>query len=175
MKETILVIGGCRSGKSRQALELAEKRSEDNRVFIATCIPQDQEMQNRVAQHKDQRDPSWQTVETPVALPAAIRDWGQTSGVILVDCLTLWISNLFAQYDEADVPGPYVRELIRALETVVCPVIVVSNEVGCGIVPANRLARQFRDAVGFTNQRVAAAADRVVWMVAGIATTLKAP
>lgn len=169
----MLVIGGCRSGKSRFAQATAEALAVQQRIFVATCIAQDEEMQARVAAHRLQRNPGrWQTVEEPLALAAAIRSRAAPDCVILVDCLTLWVTNLLMAPENTDLHAA-VDELIRALQGVRGPVILVSNEVGTGIVPENALARRFRDAAGMANQAVAAIADRVVWMVAGIPVTVK--
>jgi len=168
VKKITFVIGGCRSGKSRHALELAEKISRDSKVFIATCLPADEEMKERVAHHQKERGAGWSTVESPIFLPQAILENSRKASVILADCLTLWISNLLLDTDESQKIDEHIRYLIQSLEKAECPVILVSNEVGAGIVPENRLARQFRDIAGQTNQKVAAAAHRVIWMVAGI-------
>jgi adenosylcobinamide kinase/adenosylcobinamide-phosphate guanylyltransferase len=161
----IFVVGGCRSGKSRHALELAEKISGDRRVFIATCVPCDDEMKERVRKHRQERGDGWTAVEAPVELAGAIVEQSANAGVILADCLTLWMANLLAGSED---PDARVAELADALAETRCPVIVVSNEVGTGIVPENALARRYRDAVGFANQRIAAVADEVIWTVAGI-------
>jgi adenosylcobinamide kinase/adenosylcobinamide-phosphate guanylyltransferase len=173
VKETIFVIGGCRSGKSGHALELALEMAGKAKLFMATCIPHDDEMKERVARHQAERSSSWQTLEVPVALPEAIREKSTVSDLILVDCLTLWISNLLMETDEMAQIEQHIQRLTLSLEAAQCPVILVSNEVGNGIVPDNRLARQFRDAVGFANQRVAACVDRVILLTAGIPMTLK--
>jgi adenosylcobinamide kinase/adenosylcobinamide-phosphate guanylyltransferase len=175
MNEIIFVSGGCRSGKSRHALELADGMSKNKKIFIATCQPHDEEMRQRVARHQQDRGKDWITLEVPVDLPEAITQNGSRGDVILVDCLTLWISNLLTKtpkISEDDLIGS-VENLTRNLQTANCPVILVSNEVGTGIVPEHQLARQFRDVMGLTNQRVAACADRVIWMVAGIAVNIK--
>jgi len=173
VKETIFVIGGCRSGKSRHALELAQKMKARQKVFMATCVPRDEEMKKRVARHQAERSDNWNTVEVPLKLPGAILAHSQDSDLILVDCLTLWTTNLLMEEGDPDRVETHIRELSSALKTAHCPVILVSNEVGNGIVPENDLARQFRDMVGWVNQGVAACADRVVWMVAGIPVTIK--
>lgn len=172
MKEIVLVIGGCRSGKSRYALELAKQIPGERRIFIATCVPKDKEMEMRVAHHKEGRDKSWSTIEVPIRLPEAIIEYSQKSDLILVDCLTLWISNLILDNNDVDISEAALR-LTRSLKDAQCPVIMVSNEVGTGIVPENRLARLFRDAAGIVNQNVAACSDRVIWMVAGIPVPVK--
>jgi len=168
VKKITFVIGGCRSGKSRHALELAEKISKDGKIFIATCLPADEEMKERVAHHQKERGAGWSTVESPIFLPQAVLENSRKASVILADCLTLWISNLLLDTDESQKIDEHIRYLIQSFEKAECPVILVSNEVGAGIVPENQLARQFRDIVGHTNQKVAAAADKVIWMVAGI-------
>ena len=172
MKETVLVIGGCRSGKSSYALELAEQ-IPGQKIFIATCIPHDKEMENRILHHKKQRSRTWSTLEVPVRLPEEISKNSRKENVILVDCLTLWLSNLLLENNDQSEIDAHIRKLIRSLEKAECPIILVSNEVGTGIVPENRLARLFRDVAGFTNQRVAACADKVIWMVAGIPVGVK--
>jgi len=171
--KTILIIGGCRSGKSRHALELAKSLKTDNKLFIATCIPYDNEMKKRVERHQRERSDDWQTLEIPLKLPEAIQEHSLKSDLILVDCLTLWITNLLMETDNPDSVTTAALHLQTALEKSRCPVILVSNEVGAGIVPENHMARQFRDAAGLTNQQIAACADRVVWMVAGIPVTVK--
>jgi adenosylcobinamide kinase/adenosylcobinamide-phosphate guanylyltransferase len=173
-KSVQLVIGGCRSGKSRQALAVAEAFTAARRIFIATCVPRDDEMRRRVSRHKAERDRSWHTVETPIELPRALIDHGRADTVVLVDCLTLWISNLLlAADDHTHRIDAHVDQLVAALRQTDGLVVLVSNEVGTGIVPENLLARVFRDAAGFANQRVAQAVDRVLWMVAGIPVQIK--
>jgi len=173
LKEIIFVIGGCRSGKSRHALETAEGLAEDRKIFLATCIPRDEEMQQRVRRHRAERSRSWQTIEAPVHLSRAIEENSRRAGVLLVDCLTLWISNLLMESDDGTNVLEQIQHLKSAIQSAGCPVVLVSNEVGGGIVPENRLARLFRDLVGSVNQAVAETADRVVWMVAGIPVKIK--
>jgi len=168
-----LVLGGCRSGKSRHALKRAEAYPGNRHLFIATCVPEDAEMKSRVARHQAERGAMWTALEIPVRLDRAIRDESPRADVILVDCLTLWMSNLFAETMDTDKIHTSVTNLTDALAAARCPVILVSNEVGTGIVPDTALARQYRDAVGGMNQAVAAAADRVILTVAGIPVTIK--
>ncbi len=175
MKETILITGGCRSGKSGYALKLAEGMNADHNVFIATCVPHDREMKQRVENHRKERNKTWDTIETPVNLPEAILKNSSEKTVILVDCLTLWINNLMIE-NKIDIQEkliPYLDKLVKSLENSVNPVILVTNEVGTGIVPENKMARLFRDLAGFVNQRVASCADKVVWMVAGLPVIIK--
>ena len=173
MSEIVFVIGGCRSGKSRHALETARRFSGDKKVFIATCIPNDDEMKQRVDNHQKERGGAWKTVETPILLPEVIAENSRMSDTILVDCLTLWINNLLMEEETPEGIELKIPRLTAAIEKAKCPVVLVSNEVGAGIVPDNNLARMFRDLVGSVNQAVADCADKVVWMVAGIPITIK--
>jgi len=168
-----LVIGGCRSGKSRYALDAADQVKGGRKVFLATSVPRDPEMDKRVAAHQAERGQDWQTIEEPVMIHKSIEKASKTADVILVDCLTLWTSNLmFAEYEEAAIMNA-LDLLITALEQCSCPVFLVTNEVGYGIVPDNELARQFRDMAGLVNQKIAAMADRVILTVAGIDVLIK--
>lgn len=173
VKKITFVVGGCRSGKSGHAQRLAEAASSRLRVYIATCIPHDEEMKDRVARHRGDRDRTWRTVEAPIELPAAVTAASNSGNVVLVDCLTLWTTNLLLSPEASPRIPRYIEELESALNRAAGPVILVSNEVGAGIVPENRLARLFRDVMGTVNQRIAAAADEVVWTVAGIPVTIK--
>ncbi len=175
MKEIVFVIGGCRSGKSRYALETTGKFSGKEKVFIATCVPRDDEMKERVKNHRNERSEEWRTVEAPLELPRAIRENSRQDCIILADCLTLWVSNLILGDETLDGMKNRCADLVAALSDANCPVVLVSNEVGMGIVPENKLARRFRDAAGFVNQVVAAHADRVILSVAGIALQIKGP
>jgi adenosylcobinamide kinase/adenosylcobinamide-phosphate guanylyltransferase len=165
----VLVLGGVRSGKSRYAQQLAE---EFGRVtFIATAQGRDdEEMHSKIARHQAERPAQWITVEEPLALAAAIETAAETSGAILVDCLTLFAANLL----EDDVAAEHqIASLLKSLETPRCSIFLVSNEVGSGVVPAFASGRRFRDLLGEINQRVAAQADTVTLMVAGLPLQLK--
>ena len=172
MKETILVIGGCRSGKSSHALHLADQIS-GQKIFIATCMPQDKEMEQRVLHHQQQRGSVWKTLDVPLLIPETINKHSLKGNVILIDCLTLWINNLIMEDEDPTKIDSKIRKLTQSIVKAECPVILVSNEVGTGIVPVNRLARLFRDITGFANQKVANCVDRVIWMVAGIHVKIK--
>ena len=172
-KHIVLVLGGCRSGKSRHALERADALAQDQKVYLATSVPTDPEMEKRVARHQAERGPDWITVEEPLLIHEAISGAGKNAGAILVDCLTLWTSNLLFEGKSEDGIMAAVGLLVRSLTDAPCPVILVSNEVGYGIVPENGLAREFRDMAGLVNQRVAAAADEVILCVAGIPVQIK--
>jgi adenosylcobinamide kinase/adenosylcobinamide-phosphate guanylyltransferase len=173
VNEVIFLIGGCRSGKSTYALQTAEKVPGERKIYIATCVPQDDEMKKRVAKHQTVRSKSWTTIEEPLKLPETILQNNNRADVILIDCLTLWVSNLLMETRDEKKIEEAISQLIDALEKATCPVVLVSNEVGSGIVPENLLARQYRDIIGLANQAVAKTADKVIWMVAGIAVTVK--
>ncbi len=173
MTDITLVIGGCRSGKSDHALVLAEAMPAADRIFVATCVPRDKEMRERVARHQRVRSAAWKTIEAPVDLAATLIEASRPDRILLVDCLTLWVNNLLALSEEVEDLRRHGLELVAALKQTRGPVVIVTNEVGCGIVPENRIARLFRDVVGWVNQAVAACADRVVWTVAGIPVTVK--
>ena len=169
----ILVLGGCRSGKSNFAKQTADNMAMDQKIYLATSVPTDREMKARVKRHQDDRGPDWATIEEPIRIHETIDRACAQAKVILVDCLTLWISNLlFRGKDEAGIMAA-VDLLEGALNRSTCPVILVSNEVGYGIVPENSLARQFRDMAGLVNQRVAQAVDEVVVSMAGIPVQIK--
>ncbi|MFP3998703.1 MAG: bifunctional adenosylcobinamide kinase/adenosylcobinamide-phosphate guanylyltransferase [Desulfobacterales bacterium] len=172
-KEVHLVLGGCRSGKSRHALELADSAAKGLNVFAATCVPSDEEMKARVLRHQQERDRKWTTIEAPLDLPGVIREHAAKADVILVDCLTLWISNLMARHEDDEPVMEQVKSFARVLDSAGCPVFIVSNEVGAGIVPENAMARRFRDLAGFANQHIASCAGRVTWMVAGIPVCIR--
>jgi adenosylcobinamide kinase/adenosylcobinamide-phosphate guanylyltransferase len=160
----VLVGGGSRSGKSRFALERA--RCEGERLaFVATAQAFDPEMEQRIGKHRAERGEGFFTIEAPFDVAGALK---ADYDAIVVDCLTLWVSNLML----AERPIP-TEELIAAARKSAALVIFVTNEVGCGIVPENELARRFRDEAGWVNQAVAAAADEVYWMAFGIPLRVK--
>lgn len=163
------ITGGARSGKSARAQMLAEDQ-DGELVYLATAQAFDDEMTDRIARHQADRDARWRTVECPVDLPDAILREMAPGRVLLVDCLTLWTSNLLlGEHDFAAMS----QHLIDALSRASSPVILVSNEVGMGIVPDNALARRFRDMAGRLNQQVAAISDRAELVVSGLSLTLK--
>ena len=162
-----LVLGGARSGKSRHA-EMLVQRHPPPWTYIATAEEFDDEMRARIADHRSRRDANWQTIEAPRELADALRT--RAGRIVLVDCLTLWLSNILLA--GRDIETDFDR-LLAALAARSGPLLLVSNEVGLGIVPDNALARRFRDAQGNLNQRVAAIADDVVFMAAGLPLVLK--
>ena len=161
-----LVLGGVRSGKSRYAEGLVT-RLPPPWVYVATAQAFDDEMRARIAEHRERRAAGWRTVEAPLALAAALQETGDAP--VLVDCLTLWLSNLML--GDADLAAAEAA-LDAALDRA-APTVLVSNEVGLGIVPDNALARRFRDQAGRLHQNFAARADRVVFMVAGLPLFVK--
>ncbi|MDR0476784.1 MAG: bifunctional adenosylcobinamide kinase/adenosylcobinamide-phosphate guanylyltransferase [Desulfobulbaceae bacterium] len=173
----ILITGGARSGKSGYALKRAEALA-DVRTFIATSPVTDPEMAERIARHQEERDGrGWRLIEEQTDLPRAIGRAGP--GVIVIDCLTLWINNLLYQaekrgqpFADAEMNGRCDR-LIAACRQHDGAVLLVTNEVGMGIVPENALARHYRDLIGRANRRLAAAADEVVFVCCGIPLTIK--
>jgi len=166
---SLFVLGGARSGKSRHAQARAEAAG-GNPVFVATAEAFDDEMRDRIARHRADRDGRWTTVEAPRDLPATIDALNRSDAVVLVDCLTLWVSNLLLAEVDTRLAGD---ELCHAISRFEGQLILVANEVGLGIVPDNALARAFRDAAGRLNQSVAATAEEVVLLTAGLPLTLK--
>jgi adenosylcobinamide kinase / adenosylcobinamide-phosphate guanylyltransferase len=161
------VLGGARSGKSRFAERLMTAMPPPW-IYVATAEPLDDEMAERIAAHRSRRGASWQTVEAPRDLAAVLA--ASTNKPLLVDCLTLWLSNLLLA--EADIEAEIAR-LEGALAAATAPTVLVANEVGYGIVPDYPLGRRFRDLQGLLNQRIAALADRVVMVVAGLPLAIK--
>lgn len=166
---SLLVLGGARSGKSRHAQAVAEAAT-GRLVFIATAQAFDREMADRIARHQADRDERWSTCEAPLDLAGAIAREDRADTVILIDCLTLWASNLML--GDRDIEAA-TDVLVRTISAAAARIILVSNEVGWGIVPDNPLARRFRDVAGTLNQRVAAAVPRVDLIVAGLPLRLK--
>ena len=161
-----LFLGGARSGKSRLAQGAAE-RYPGPLHYLATAEAFDDEMTARIDRHRDDRGPRWRTVECPIALPQAVAACRE--GAILIDCLTLWLSNLMLGDHPVDA---HTRDLLDALAATPLPVMIVSNEVGMGIVPEHPLGRAFRDEAGRLNQAVAASVDTTYLVVAGLVLPL---
>jgi len=168
-----LVLGGVRSGKSRYAQQLAERA--ERVAFIATAERRDDpEMTAKIERHRADRPAHWTTIEEPLRLAEAIQQSGSEHEVVVVDCLTLFAANLLeACGRDRSKQELYIDQLCVALRNTPCSVILVSNEVGSGVVPAYELGRQFRDLVGEINQRVASVAGTVLFMVAGLPLALK--
>jgi len=181
-----LILGGARSGKSAYAQQLALKRGGDNVLYVATAEPLDEEMAARIRTHREERPAGWRTLEAPRQIGQSIRQWLDGTqaipAVILVDCLTLLVSNVLAAQAESPDPSGGEEAVLAEIDELLSLVrdsgmcwILVSNEVGMGLVPPYPLGRIYRDVLGRVNQRVAAAADEVLLMIAGLPWRLKPP
>lgn len=169
-RKITLCLGGVRSGKSRYAQTLAER--SPSVCFIATAQESDEEMRAKIARHRSERPAHWSTIEEPLELPAALRR-ATSTGTILIDCLTVYVGNLLLRDDALHVYPTHFQALCDALQSSPASIILVSNEVGSGVVPPYALGRQYRDLLGELNQRIAALADTVVLMIAGLPLALK--
>ncbi len=174
MGELTLILGGAKSGKTSLALS----RCGDYpafRLYLATAEAHDEEMTERIRRHQAERGPDWRTIEEPLDPAGVLRGLGKGEySVVLMDCLTLWLSNLMAgQGLNPDETTVRVDDLAQAAAQAPCPVFIVSNEVGLGIVPDNKLARNFRDAAGMAHQRLARTASEVFMVTAGLDRRLK--
>ena len=169
-----LILGGVRSGKSREALRVAASMPRGSRgAFLATAQALDGDMEARIARHRAERPRGWVTLEEPYDVVAACGSLAGRVDVVVLDCLTLWVANLLIRGDEdksilaaADTLAEFLAERRFAI-------VIVSNEVGAGVHPATDVGLRFRDALGGVNQRIAAAADRVTYMVAGLSMIVK--
>lgn len=161
-----LILGGARSGKSTHALALGAGRV----LFVATAEALDEEMAARITAHKAERPAEWDTLEEPREIARSLRSRVNNYDTIVIDCLTLWVSNLM---ELGGTPAEWVAPLLAAYGAGAAHWIVISNEVGLGLVPDNPLGRRYRDALGVVNRLVAEAADRVILMVAGIPLSVK--
>lgn len=173
LRPVTLVLGGAASGKSTFSESLIESGIGslwDGALYLATATAGDDEMAMKIERHRERRGPAWATLEEPVNLSNALISHATPSRPILVDCLTLWLTNLIFA-DRA--PATETQQLISTFASLTGPVVFVSNEVGGGIVPENALARRFREEAGRLNQAIAAAADRVYFVAAGLPMTLK--
>ena len=171
MKRIILVTGGSRSGKSKHALELAA--SYNNKAFIATAEATDDEMQARIERHRRERDPSFHTVEEPVNLEGALKSLPEETEVAILDCITVWLGNLFYREKITDGTCPEIDAFLGILEAPPCHLILVTNEVGMGVIPADGATRLFRDTAGSINQILAERAHEVIFSVSGIPMRIK--
>lgn len=166
---SLLVLGGARSGKSAYAQSLAETYGRE-RLYLATAEAGDDEMAARIARHRADRGQGWTTLEEPLEVASALAAEARPGRVVVVDCLTLWLSNLMLAGRE---PGAAIAGLGAAIDALAGPAILVSNEVGMGIVPEHRLSREFRDWQGRANREIAQACDAAVFIAAGLPVRLK--
>lgn len=171
-----LITGGVRSGKSRYALELSARAQRP--AFIATAEPFDDEMRDRIWRHREERQDHYFTLEEPVDLAGALQRLPAGTEIAVVDCLTVWLGNLVHRRGDAALSGDprgfeEVAAFLAFLDRPACPLVLVTNEVGLGVVPENALARTFTELAGRLNQEVAARAQRVVFMVSGLPFALK--
>ncbi|MDD3274372.1 MAG: bifunctional adenosylcobinamide kinase/adenosylcobinamide-phosphate guanylyltransferase [Candidatus Omnitrophica bacterium] len=172
MGKLIFITGGARSGKSTFAVNLA-RTIKKKKVFIATCLPGDGEMKKRVALHRKGRPSSWKTVEPGKPLPEIFKKEAAREAVLILDCLTLFVASLLMKKYTARGIRQELDKALREIKKGKAEVIIVSNEVGSGLVPENKLGRDFRDIAGSCNQRAAASADEVFCLVAGIPLKIK--
>jgi adenosylcobinamide kinase/adenosylcobinamide-phosphate guanylyltransferase len=179
--KSILILGGARSGKSRLAVELARKRGGDV-LFVATAEARDGEMGRRIEAHRRARPSGWKTLEVTTNLGPRIARHGGGAKTIIIDCVTLLLNNVFEQFKEkADASrlekavDIEIKGLLDCIERSGALFILVSNEVGLGIIPADSVSRFYRDLLGRANQALAARADEVYWLVAGIPVAIKRP
>ena len=172
MKKILFVTGGGRSGKSRYAITYALKNGK-TRAYIATAQACDDEMKERIRKHKEDRGDDFVTIEEPLDLGAALRNLPAGVDFVLIDCLTVWLGNWMHQDPKLTEAHPAVNDFMEAIQSLTVPLVIVSNEVGMGIIPENAMARQFRDVAGRVNQQVAQHATDVVLLVSGLPMTIK--
>ena len=171
-KTVTLVLGGARSGKSRYAQELASAFKRV--VFIATARRGDAEMRARIARHRRERPASWKTLEISTGLDLALREQGRNADLLIIDCLTLYLANALGRKRGDRRPvHDHLQRVCEAIREIEASAVIVSNEVGCGVVPSYRSGREYRDLLGEFNQQIAQVADRVVLMVAGVPLAVK--
>jgi len=173
MPSITLITGGARSGKSSFALSLG-LRNYSKRVFIATAVPFDQEMKERISRHREERGDQFHTIEEPIELPRVLTVLPGGNEVVVVDCLTVWLGNLYHHFQgEEEKVRVQVEAFLAHLDHPACDLILVTNEVGWGIVPDNPLGRSFRDMAGSLNRRIAEKADNLYLLCCGIPLTIK--
>lgn len=170
MGKLIFITGGARSGKSDFALKLGEGIGDDL-TYIATCQPLDDEMRERIRLHRERRGDKWKTVEEPFEIDSHVKSNGKEGSVVLIDCLTIYISNLLMNNDEN--VKEKIDSVIACLKNSKSTAIIVSNEVGMGIVPDNEISRVFRDESGIANQKFTKESDEAYMMVSGIPIRIK--
>lgn len=172
MGKLIFITGGARSGKSSFGVNMA-KSIKKRKLFIATCIPEDKEMKKRVALHRQKRPSSWKTREVKKELLSVLKKETKSDTVIIIDCLTLFISSFLMEKTRENIIKNEVKKIVKVVNKGRATVIVISNELGSGLVPENKLGRDFRDIVGFCNQIIAAGAGEVYFVASGIPIQIK--
>lgn len=172
MGKIIFIFGGARSGKSTHAAELAKKTGK-RVAFIVTCLPMDREMKKRIELHKKKRPSHWQTFEEPKKLSALLKKIDSKFNVVIIDCFTLFISNLLSEGLNDNAIEDRINKILNVLKSAKYRSIIVANEVGLGIVPRNRLARRFRDLAGKINQLLTQKANSVFFMLSGLPLKVK--
>jgi adenosylcobinamide kinase/adenosylcobinamide-phosphate guanylyltransferase len=170
MNKITLITGGARSGKSSHALALAKDYRK--KAFIATASAFDDEMSKRIERHKKDRDDSFFLIEEPLDLSKAITNIPQSCEIAIIDCLTVWVGNLLINPDK-QLPESAIAALFERLKNPPCNILIVTNEVGMGIIPDNEMARYYRDMLGSLNQKIASIAHQVVLMISGIPVLIK--
>ena len=174
MASLTLITGGIKSGKSSFALDLARERCRGSKCFIATAEPLDDEMKIKIVRHRQERGDDFRTVEEPLHLAKALEAGQKTDGLILIDCLTLWMNNLLFRFENDPVQiKQEISGFAEALNRRTRDIMIVTNEIGLGVVPENSLARRFMDQLGILNRRAAVLADEVYFMVSGIPNRIK--
>ncbi len=171
MNKIIFITGGSRSGKSTKALDIAKKYKL--RGFIATAIPFDDEMKLRITKHKKERDKDFVTIEEPYNIAEAIEKLELDVDVIIIDCISVWLGNLLFKYGENESEFAEVKNLYKKLTDIKCDIIIVTNEIGMGIIPENKLARHYRDIAGFINQKLAKLSNEAFFMISGLTIKIK--
>lgn len=172
MGKITYICGGARSGKSTFALSMAKKH-KGKIAFIATCEPKDHEMKERIALHKASRPKCWQTFEEPREIASVLNKTGPKFKTIIIDCITLWIANLMVKNNKITSIETKMRTILNTIQRINADCIIVTNEVGLGIVPNNKMAREFRDISGRINQMIAQRAKTAYFMVSGISWRIK--
>ena len=169
--KVLLVTGGSRSGKT--AYSLGRAMPFENRIYLATAEAIDDEMRDRIARHQKERGDHFQTMEEPLDLASALNRIPEETDVLLIDCMTVWLGNLMHKNGEQTEPYSEVHEFINALKNPPCNIIIVTNEIGSGIIPHDAMTRTYRDHAGWLNQDIAKVADEVVLVACGLPLTLK--
>ncbi|NTW55657.1 MAG: bifunctional adenosylcobinamide kinase/adenosylcobinamide-phosphate guanylyltransferase [Chlorobiaceae bacterium] len=171
MSKIIYVTGGARSGKSSYALRIADDYR--NRVFLATAEPFDEEMERRIERHREERHDTYLTLEEPVYLERSLKELPPGCDVVLLDCLTVWAGNLMHHFGTTQEIEERIEAFLDVISSPPCDMVLVSNEVGMGIVPENSMARMFRDIAGTINQKVASLSDEAYLLCSGMPLKLK--